>query len=133
MWTRNRPRSLLCQGHWGYSRVLRQFGRSILRPDGGSMSLRRMRPGTYACAQRFHMLCSGEIDRDALGDAVFSDPAARRRLNGATHLPVAVALIGGVLAAWLTFKPVVVRGTQCSHVHTDVPSVKGANSEAGNA
>ncbi len=63
------------------------------------------------------MLCPGEIDRDALGDAVFSDPAARRRLNAATHLPVAVALIRSILGAWLTFKPIVVRGPQCCGIH----------------
>ena len=69
------------------------------------------------CAQRRDTLCSGEIDRDALGDAVFSDPAARRRLNAATHLPVAVALIRRILVAWLTLKPIVVRGTPCRRVY----------------
>ena len=60
------------------------------------------------------MLCSGEIDRDALGDTVFSNPAARRRLNAATHLPVAIALVGKIIAAWLTCTPTVVRDSQCS-------------------
>ena len=57
------------------------------------------------------MLVSGEIDRDALGDAVFSDPAARKRLNAATHLTVAMALVRSLLAAWLACKPIVVRSS----------------------
>ena len=56
-----------------------------------------------ACAS-----CPGEIDRDALGAAVFADPAARRRLNAATHLPLACALLSKVLAAWLSFSSVVI-------------------------
>ena len=51
---------------------------------------------------------SGEIDRDALGAAVFSDPAARKRLNAATHLPLACELIVRLLAAWMMFEPLVV-------------------------
>jgi dephospho-CoA kinase len=39
---------------------------------------------------------------------VFSDAAARRRLNAATHLPIAVALAARLLSAWLRCVPVVV-------------------------
>ena len=76
------------QGRWGYRRVLAAFGGAhptILDP------------------------ATDEIDRDALGQLVFSDAAARRRLNAATHLPIAVELICQVAVAWLTFRLVVVR------------------------
>ena len=56
--------------------------------------------------------CSGAIDRETLGENVFNSPAARRRLNAATHLPVTVALVRSVLTAWLACKPIVVRSTQ---------------------
>ena len=69
----------------------------------------------FAMRTEIDMLCSGEIDRDALGDTVFSDPAARTRLNAATHLPVAIELFRQLLAAWLAFTPVVVRSMWCSH------------------
>jgi dephospho-CoA kinase len=53
---------------------------------------------------------AGEIDREALGRLVFSDRAARSRLNAATHLPIYAELLRQLLWLWLTFKPVVVRG-----------------------
>lgn len=47
------------KGAWGYRRVLAAFGDAA------------------------PLLPSGELDRAALGAAVFSDPAARRKLNKA--------------------------------------------------
>lgn len=64
------------KGAWAYRRVVRQFGSRVL--DG-----------------------SGNIDRQKLGDIVFSDAAARRRLNQATHAPIAVEIGRRLLWAWL--------------------------------
>lgn len=50
----------------------------------------------------------GEVDREALGRLVFSNAAARRRLNAATHLPVAVELLKQLLLSWLSLQLVVV-------------------------
>jgi dephospho-CoA kinase len=73
------------RGAWGYRRVVRAFGREhVLDPT------------------------TGEIDRDALARLVFSDPAARRRLNAATHPPVALALALALLRRWLLLTPLVV-------------------------
>ncbi|KAG2448764.1 hypothetical protein HYH02_006118 [Chlamydomonas schloesseri] len=71
------------KGSWGWKRVVQAFGRDILTPDG-------------------------EIDRERLGAVVFSDAAARRRLNAATHLPVALSLARALLVHWLSFKWLVV-------------------------
>lgn len=53
---------------------------------------------------------AGELDRTALGLLVFGDPAARRRLNAATHTPVAVALLQQLACFWMRHTPCVVRG-----------------------
>lgn len=50
----------------------------------------------------------GDIDRERLGGLVFNDAAARRRLNAATHLPVALSLARALLLSWLSCKWVVV-------------------------
>lgn len=50
----------------------------------------------------------GDIDREALGELVFGNPAARRRLNTATHLPVLLALLRELLRCWLQCSPVMV-------------------------
>lgn len=57
---------------------------------------------------------SGELDRDALGQHIFSDPAAHRRLNHATHLPVLAELVKHVLWHWLTCTWVLVSGMHAS-------------------
>lgn len=71
------------QGRWGYKRVIKAFGRDILLPNG-------------------------EIDRDKVGEMVFSDKAARRKLNAATHLPVAIELARRIVLQWLKLRPVTV-------------------------
>ena len=50
----------------------------------------------------------GELDREALAHLVFADPAARRRLNGATHLPVLLELVRQAARQWMAFQPTVV-------------------------
>jgi hypothetical protein len=50
----------------------------------------------------------GDIDRAVLGRLVFRDAAARRRLNAATHLPIALALAQQLLSACLRHCPAVV-------------------------
>ena len=73
------------QGTWGYQRVLKAFpgNKDILQPDG-------------------------ELDREAIAAIVFSDSAARRRLNAATHLPVLFGIIRQTLFHWLRFQPIAV-------------------------
>lgn len=58
---------------------------------------------------------AGELDRAALGQLVFSDTAARRRLNAATHTPVALALLLQLLRHWLWHTRCVVRPQQACH------------------
>jgi dephospho-CoA kinase len=77
-------REVTVRGRWGWRRVAHAFpGAAVLAPDG-------------------------ELDRPALAALVFTDAAARRRLNAATHLPIAVALAARLLCAWLRCVPVVV-------------------------
>lgn len=54
-------------------------------------------------------LTAGEIDRVALGQIAFADASARRRLNKATHVPVALELLRQLLAHWLACRWLVVR------------------------
>lgn len=72
------------KGRWGYRRVVGAFGLQVVRAD------------------------DGELDREALARIVFDDPAARRRLNAASHAPVAAALAWRLLWAWLRLRPLVV-------------------------
>lgn len=74
-------------GRWGYRRIVRAFGRRVTVDPAV--------PGA-------------PLDRAALGALAFADPAARRALNAATHLPITLSLLARVLAAWLTCKLVVV-------------------------
>jgi len=74
-------------GRWGYRRLVRAFGRGITADPADPAS---------------------PIDRAALGALAFSDPAARRRLNAATHLPISMALLVALLAAWARCRTVVV-------------------------
>jgi dephospho-CoA kinase len=50
----------------------------------------------------------GEINREALGTLIFSDPAQRRRLNRATHLPIFVTLGWEILKHWILLRRVLV-------------------------
>ncbi|KAF6255164.1 dephospho-CoA kinase [Scenedesmus sp. NREL 46B-D3] len=72
-----------CKGSWGYRRIVAAFGRSILNERG-------------------------EIDRARLGQLVFADAAARRRLNKATHAPVALELMRQLAGHWLRLRRLVV-------------------------
>jgi dephospho-CoA kinase len=74
-------------GAWGYRRVLAAFGPGVTVDPGV--------PGS-------------PLDRAALGALAFADPAARRALNAATHLPITVALLLRLLAAWAACTLVVV-------------------------
>ena len=57
---------------------------------------------------------AGEIDRDALGSLIYSDGAARRRLNAATHPAVTLELVRQLLWHWLRCHWLVVnRLTSC--------------------
>ena len=53
---------------------------------------------------------AGDINRDKLGDMVFQDRDARRRLNSATHLPVALELVRQLAVEWLSLTSVAVSG-----------------------
>ncbi len=65
---------------------------------------------TRISATRF----AGEINREKLGKIVFSDPAARKRLNAATHLPVFLEVFKSIVWCWLTCKLVVVSVSTCA-------------------
>lgn len=52
----------------------------------------------------------GCVDRVALGELVFRDAEARKRLNRATHVPILFALIGRIAKQWVLFQSVLVRG-----------------------
>jgi hypothetical protein len=54
------------------------------------------------------MVFSGELDRAALGAIVFRDPAARQRLNQATHLPIFFQIFCDLAWHWLCGRLVVV-------------------------
>lgn len=75
-------------GKWAHRRLLAAFGPSIT-----------LDPADPAASP---------IDRAALGALAFADPAARRKLNAATHLPIAVALLTQLLVAWLACRTVVI-------------------------
>lgn len=53
------------------------------------------------------------MDRQALAQLVFGDAAARRRLNAATHLPVAAELLRLLLWHWLSLEWLVVGRPPC--------------------
>lgn len=55
--------------------------------------------GTYA----------GGIDREKLGELVFTDNKARKKLNAATHLPVALDLAKQLIIQWFSFTNIIVR------------------------
>lgn len=76
------------------------------RPLGCTRSL-VSRPPRLPRARASH--AAGQIDREALGRLVFSDKAARGRLNAATHLPIYADLLRQLLWHWLTLKWLVVR------------------------
>jgi len=65
------------KGSWGYRRIFQKFGQDILLNDG-------------------------EIDREALGRLVFSNASARKQLNAAVHLPVALTLLKRLCWCWMT-------------------------------
>ncbi|CAD7702962.1 unnamed protein product [Ostreobium quekettii] len=70
-------------GRWAWRRVVAAFGNDIL-------------------------LDNGELNRDLLGRIVFNDPAARKKLNRATHLPVLLEMARQLLTHWMLCAHVVV-------------------------
>ena len=73
------------KGHWGYRRLVSAFGKeAILREE------------------------DEQIDRQKVADLVFNDKALRSKLNRATHIPIAVALVKEILGAWLRLNALVV-------------------------
>ncbi|CAG9467097.1 unnamed protein product [Pedinophyceae sp. YPF-701] len=72
------------KGGWGYKRLLAAFGDDIL--DAGT----------------------GEIDREKLASIAFEQEGARKRLNQATHVPIASSIGFALLGAWVRAEPVVV-------------------------
>lgn len=54
------------------------------------------------------MTNAGDIDRDKLGEMVFNHPEARRKLNLATHFPVALELARQLIVEWLSLTCVAV-------------------------
>jgi hypothetical protein len=97
------PNTIRCQQSWSCAGC-----RSAAPPQQPQLLL--------APCHTFRLLLylSGELDRVALGQLVFSDAAARRRLNAATHMPVAVGLMLQLLGYWLKHVPYVVRQAQGS-------------------
>lgn len=70
-------------GTWGYRRLLKAFGTSILREDGS-------------------------VDRELLGEIVFSDPAQRRKLNSALQPAIAAGILRQLVWLWLRGAPAAV-------------------------
>lgn len=50
---------------------------------------------------RSFLLSDGSLDREKLASLVFSDASARKRLNGATHLPILVRMVAEILWLWV--------------------------------
>lgn len=69
-------------GAWGHRRVVAALGPGVLD-------------------------ASGRLDRERVGELVFADAAARRKLNAATHLPVSLALAWRLFTSWLACRLVV--------------------------
>jgi len=76
-------REVVAPGSPGLAEIVAHFGRGVLTP-------------------------SGELDREALGQIVFSDAEARRQLNGITHPRVAELSMQRLAAAQDTETPYVV-------------------------
>lgn len=53
-------------------------------------------------------LAAGQLDREALANLAFSNAAARRRLNAATHPAVGLALAQRIVISWLRCEPLLV-------------------------
>jgi dephospho-CoA kinase len=80
-------REVVEPGRPAWARIVEEFGREVLRPDG-------------------------QLDRKRLGGLVFADPARRRALEAVTH-PAILARRQEILAAWTAegFDGVVVQDT----------------------
>jgi dephospho-CoA kinase len=68
-------RQVVEPGKCAYRKIVREFGTSILLPNG-------------------------QIDRKKLGEIVFSDESKRKRLNGIVHPAVKWAMIVAVIKHW---------------------------------
>lgn len=71
------------RGGWAWRRVVKSFGKSILRDDG-------------------------ELDRAKLGEIVFSDPKMRKKLDKAVKFPIWAALMADVAWHWFSCKKMIV-------------------------
>lgn len=74
---------VLRKGTWGYSLVVRSFGRGIVGQDG-------------------------EIDRTLLADTVFADAGQRRRLNRIMHPAIALSMAWQILCSLVAGRPALV-------------------------
>ena len=107
------------QGRWGYKRVMRAFGASILQSDGGCicndpcMLAAVHAGGQERPSSHVGMFCEGRIDRDALGALIYSNRQARRKLNAATHPAVTLELVKQLLWHWLQCHWLVVCALLC--------------------
>ncbi|GMH45481.1 hypothetical protein BSKO_13438 [Bryopsis sp. KO-2023] len=71
------------KGRWAWRRVVSTFGSQVLQSNG-------------------------ELDREALGELVFKNETARRKLNTATHLPVFLETIKQIVRNWALCRTMVV-------------------------
>eukprot|EP01128_Nolandella_sp_AFSM9_P009258 TRINITY_DN5879_c0_g1_i1.p1 TRINITY_DN5879_c0_g1~~TRINITY_DN5879_c0_g1_i1.p1 ORF type:complete len:255 (-),score=84.19 TRINITY_DN5879_c0_g1_i1:163-927(-) len=69
--------SVLVKGSGPYAAAVKEFGRKIVKKDGS-------------------------IDRDVLGGIIFSDDAARKKLNAITHTAIGLGIAKSVLKALFT-------------------------------
>jgi dephospho-CoA kinase len=91
--------------------LFREFGATIIDTDEIARGLTTTRgAATSAIAREFgpdYLAADGALDRDRMREAVFSDPAARRKLEGILHPRIRDA-VGAALAAATTPYAVVV-------------------------
>ena len=71
-------------GKWGHKRIVYAFGREVLDDSGI------------------------QIDREKLGQLVFGNETARRKLNKATHWPVFIQLVWRIFLSWLQWRLIIV-------------------------
>jgi dephospho-CoA kinase len=69
------------------------------------------RPAFYAVLEAFPRALNGQtgdLDRKALGNLVFGDPAARKKLNAILHPLIQLEMALGVLWEFLSLSPLVI-------------------------
>ena len=80
------------------------FGEQVLNVDGAYTGL------SISAITLDHVKYpyAGGIDRQKLGNLIFSDKAARKKLNAATHTPVFMELFRQIFMCWLCCRDIVV-------------------------